>query len=136
MASGDEAALLDLRLAEFDVLLGNRIVLLHDQLLGHGARILLGHIIEAGVGARHELDLDGGGPGHFEPLWRIWPDPTGQAPKVKENGAKSIPLIPAKAGIQSNKLGQAYLALDSRFRGNERSGLYSSARTKRLFSMR
>src|SRR3954454_14425945 len=67
MASGDEAALLDLRLAEFDVLLGDRIVLLHDQLLGHGARILLGHVIKAGVGARHELDLDGGGPGHFEP---------------------------------------------------------------------
>src|SRR6185503_21319145 len=60
--------LLDLGLAEFDVLLGDRIVLLHDQLLGHGARILLGHVVEAGVGARHELDLDGGRFGHREPL--------------------------------------------------------------------
>src|SRR5258708_21307471 len=97
----DAAALLDLRLTEFDVLLGDRIVLLHDQLLGHGARILLGHVIKAGVGARHELDLDGGGPGHFEPLWRIWPDPTGQAPKVKENGAKLIRSSPRKRGSRA-----------------------------------
>src|SRR5260370_41370459 len=95
LSAGTLARLLDLRLTEFDVLLGDRIVFLHDQLLGHGARILLGHVIKAGVGARHELDLDGGGPGHFEPLCGISPDPTGQAPKVKENGAKSIPLIPA-----------------------------------------
>jgi hypothetical protein len=32
----------------------------------------------------------------------------------------STPLIPAKAGIQGATLGPAYLALDSRFRGNER----------------
>jgi hypothetical protein len=32
----------------------------------------------------------------------------------------SIPLIPAKAGIQGTTLGPAYWALDSRLRGNER----------------
>jgi hypothetical protein len=32
----------------------------------------------------------------------------------------SIPLIPAKAGIQGNIPGPAYWALDSRVRGNER----------------
>src|SRR5581483_7302213 len=58
--------LLDLRLAEFDVLLGDRVILLLDQLVGHGARVLLGHVVEAGVGARHELDLDAGGLGHGE----------------------------------------------------------------------
>src|SRR3954469_125140 len=56
--------LLDFRLAEFYVLLGDRIILLHDQLVDHGARILPGHIVEAGVGARNELDLDGGRFGH------------------------------------------------------------------------
>src|SRR5882724_6597619 len=80
-ARRDEAALLDLRLAEFDVLLGDRIVLLHDQLLGHGARILLGHVIKAGVGTRHELDLDGGGPGHFEPLSENLAGPYRPSPK-------------------------------------------------------
>jgi hypothetical protein len=32
-----------------------------------------------------------------------------------------IPLVPAKAGTQGDMLGPAYLALDSRLRGNERS---------------
>src|SRR5262245_789403 len=45
-------ALLDLRFAKLDVLLGDRIVFLLGEFLGHGARILFGHVIEAGVGAR------------------------------------------------------------------------------------
>src|SRR5262249_8830873 len=61
------ARLLDPGFAEFHVLLRDRIVFLLHQLGGHGARILLGHVIEAGVGARHELDLDGGGLGHDGP---------------------------------------------------------------------
>jgi hypothetical protein len=42
--------LLDFALAELDVLLGDRIVFLLHQLVGHGARILARHIIKAGVG--------------------------------------------------------------------------------------
>src|ERR1043165_8665525 len=63
--------LLDLRLAELDVLLGDRIVLLLRQLVRHGARVLARHVIEAGVGARDELHLDRGGLGHFEPLFEF-----------------------------------------------------------------
>src|SRR5882757_1600319 len=36
------------------------IILLEAELLGLGARVLLGHIEEAGVGRADELDLDGG----------------------------------------------------------------------------
>jgi hypothetical protein len=50
--------LLDLGFAKFDVLLGDRIVFLLDQFIGHGARILSRHVIEAGVRAGHELDFD------------------------------------------------------------------------------
>src|SRR5215472_14310728 len=56
--------LLDLALAELDVLLRSGIVFLLHQLLGLRARVLLGDIVEAGVGARHELDFDGRGLGH------------------------------------------------------------------------
>src|SRR6202161_221375 len=56
--------LLDLGFAELDVLLGDRIVLLLNELVGHGARVLARHIVKAGVGAGHELDLDVGGLGH------------------------------------------------------------------------
>src|SRR3954467_13638560 len=56
-----ERRLLDFRLAELDVLLGDRVVLLLHELVGHGARVLARHVIEAGVGARHELHFDGGG---------------------------------------------------------------------------
>ncbi len=44
-------SLLDLRFAELDVLLRDRIVLLLDELVGHRARVLLGDVIEAGVRA-------------------------------------------------------------------------------------
>ncbi|AHY49955.1 hypothetical protein BJS_02795 [Bradyrhizobium japonicum SEMIA 5079] len=60
--------LLDLGFAEFDVLARDRIVLLLDQLVGHGARILLGDVVEAGVGRGHELDLDGDRFGHVQNL--------------------------------------------------------------------
>src|ERR1700741_2895637 len=42
---------LDLGFAELDVLLGDRIVFLLDELVGHGARIFPRHIVEAGIGA-------------------------------------------------------------------------------------
>ena len=61
LRSGLEApALLDLGFAEFDVLLRHRIVFLHHQLIGHGARILARDVIEAGIGAGNQLDLDRG----------------------------------------------------------------------------
>src|ERR1041384_3131830 len=60
--------LLDLRLAELDVLLGDGVIFLHHQLVRHGARVLARHVVEAGVGARDELHLDRGGLGHWEPL--------------------------------------------------------------------
>src|SRR5262249_57685630 len=65
-ASG-EARSLDLGFAEFDVLLGDRIVFLLHQLVGHGARILARHVIEAGVGAGNHLHFDGGPFRHAEP---------------------------------------------------------------------
>jgi len=51
--------LLDLRFLELDVLARDRVVLLLDQLVGHGARVLLGDVIEAGIRRGNELDLDG-----------------------------------------------------------------------------
>src|SRR6266481_2631565 len=60
--------LLDFGLAEFDVLARDRVVLLLDQLVGHGARILLGDVIEAGVRRGNELDLDGDRFGHIQDL--------------------------------------------------------------------
>src|SRR5581483_4450486 len=56
--------LLDLCFLELDVLARDRVILLLDQLVGHGARILLGDVVEAGVGRGHELDLDGDRFGH------------------------------------------------------------------------
>src|SRR5258708_3708999 len=72
----------------------NRIVLLLDHLVGHGARVLLGDVVEAGVGRRHELDLDGDRFGHcLKPRKRelgtgqtgpgFERQPTGSRPKVK-----------------------------------------------------
>jgi hypothetical protein len=56
--------LLDLGFAKFDVLLGDRIVFLLDQFIGHGARILARHVIKTSVCAGHELDLNRGVLGH------------------------------------------------------------------------
>src|ERR1700722_14697181 len=65
---------LDLGFAEFDVLLGDGIVFLLHQLVGHGARILARYIIEAGVGAGDQLDLDIGGFGHGRTSVRVLAD--------------------------------------------------------------
>src|SRR5262245_24111373 len=73
------AILLDLGFTEFDVLARDRVVLLLDELVGHGARILLGDVIEAGIRGGNELDLDGDRFGHGGSLkyWEIWRRPTG-----------------------------------------------------------
>src|SRR4051812_49974898 len=46
----------------------DRVVLLLDQLVGHGARVLLGDVVEAGVRGGNELDLDGDRFGHVQNL--------------------------------------------------------------------
>ena len=53
------SSLLDLRFLEFDMLLGDRIVLGLGHLVGHGAAVLRGDVEEAGVSRRQQLDLDG-----------------------------------------------------------------------------
>src|SRR5690242_10717727 len=63
--SRGEAILLDLAFLELDMLAHDRIVLLQHQLFRLGARVLLGHVEEAGVGRRVEADLDGGRLGHW-----------------------------------------------------------------------
>src|SRR4029450_5462646 len=62
------ATLLDLRFLELDVFARDRIILLLDQLVGHGARVLLGEVIEAGIRRGNELDLDGDRFGHVQNL--------------------------------------------------------------------
>src|SRR5262249_48012747 len=62
--------LLDLGLAELDVLFRDRVVLLLHQLVGHGAGVLPGHVVEAGIGAGNQLHFDGGGLRHGEPRSR------------------------------------------------------------------
>src|SRR5688572_3110705 len=56
--------LLNLRFLEVDMLAHDRVVLAHGHLLGLVARVLFGHIEEAGVGGADELDLDGCRLGH------------------------------------------------------------------------
>ena len=60
--------LLDLRFLELDVLARDRVILLLDQLVGHGARVLLGGVVEAGIRRGNELDLDGDRFGHVQNL--------------------------------------------------------------------
>src|SRR5688572_5221297 len=57
--------LFNLRFLEGDVLARHRIVLLELELLGRGARILLGHVVVAGVRRTHQLDQDRVGLRHF-----------------------------------------------------------------------
>src|SRR5262249_25682235 len=59
-----QSALFDLRFLEDHVLARDRVVLLEFELLGLGARVLLGHVEEAGVGAGHHLDQYRGRLGH------------------------------------------------------------------------
>jgi hypothetical protein len=63
-AAGAAWVLLDLAFAEFDVLPGDRIVLLQHHLFGLRARVLLCNVEEAGIRRTDELDLDGGGLRH------------------------------------------------------------------------
>src|SRR4051812_14229206 len=66
------ATSLDLRFLELDVLARDRVILLLDQLVGHGARVLLGDVIEAGIRRGNELDLDGDRFGHVQNLkWGV-----------------------------------------------------------------
>src|SRR5689334_12834572 len=69
----------------------DRVVLLLDELVGHGARILLGDVIEAGVRRGNELDLDGDRFGHDGSLkiGKIWRRPTG--PHLAGNLAANRP---------------------------------------------
>src|SRR5690606_678585 len=93
--SSGRARLLDLGFLEFDVLANDRIVLLECQLFSLGTGVLLGHVEKAGVGRRDELDLDGGGLGHFGSPSQterrrigsagIWAQPTDLRPVVKRN---------------------------------------------------
>ena len=59
--------LFDLTFAKLDMLLGDRIVFLLHQLVGHGARVLSGDIIETRIRAGDQLYFDGGGLGHGKP---------------------------------------------------------------------
>ena len=76
---------LDLGFLELDVLAHDRIIFAEAQLLGLGARILLGDIEEAGIGGADELDLDGGRLGHD-------PEPSGNPMSLEKNKAASPPL--------------------------------------------
>jgi hypothetical protein len=57
-------ALLDLIFAKFDVFLGDRVVFLLHQFVGHGARILPRHIIKTGIRTGYEFDFYRGVLGH------------------------------------------------------------------------
>lgn len=50
--------LFDLAFLEFDMLAHDGVILVHDQLFGLGAGILLGDIEEAGIRGRVHADLD------------------------------------------------------------------------------
>src|SRR4051812_35636355 len=58
------AGLLDLRFLEIHVLPHDGIIFPEAHLLGRVARILLGHVVKAGVSRADELDLDRGRLGH------------------------------------------------------------------------
>src|SRR6476661_4004208 len=85
--------LLDLRFLELDVLARDRVVLLLDQLVGHGARVLHGDVIEAGIRRGNELDLDGDRFGHVQNLWigefRRWPNRPAFARNLASDRPKS-----------------------------------------------
>src|SRR3546814_12779819 len=75
----------------------DRVIFAERQLLGLGARVLLGHIEEAGVSRADELDLDGGRLGHC-------PRPSNtEMPKTKKAASPPLalrglcPMPPAKS---------------------------------------
>src|ERR1700733_11011839 len=91
--------LLDLGFAEFDGLLADRIVFLLDELVGHGARVLARHVVEASVGAGNELDLNIGGLGHGQSSIRGLADNlVGDVRKSRKPG-KRLKLKGVRAGI-------------------------------------
>src|SRR6266481_2249283 len=90
--------LLDLGFAEFNVLLGDRIVFLLYHLLGLGAGILLGDVEIAGIGARQKLDLDHGRLGHRGSPRLSW----GRAPQVARNLATKVKEV--KETVRRNAL--------------------------------
>jgi len=57
-------ALFNLRFAKFDVFLGDRVVFLLHQFVGHGARILPRYVIKTGIRAGYEFDFYRGVFGH------------------------------------------------------------------------
>src|ERR1700674_1411761 len=77
-------ALLDLRFLEVDVPARDRIVFPLGELVGHGARVLLGDVIEPGARARNELDLQGDGLGHGEVLFGSGGKLAGEARKSRK----------------------------------------------------
>ena len=92
------------------MLLRNRIVLLLYELVGHGARVFLRNVIEAGVGAGNQLDLDGDRFGHVrtsnvgigskpKATARIWRQPSFEPPKVKDLGLVFTAEMPVNSGF-------------------------------------
>jgi hypothetical protein len=63
-----ETRLLDLGFLERHMLAHDGIILVEFKLLRRGARILLGHVVEAGISAADQLDLNGICLGHDSPL--------------------------------------------------------------------
>src|SRR5229473_3997845 len=90
--------LLDLGFAEFNVLLGDRIVFLLYHFLGLGAGILLRDVEIAGIGARQQLDLDHGRLGHRGSPRLSW----GQAPRIARNLATKVKEV--KETVRRNAL--------------------------------
>src|SRR6516164_9723454 len=83
-----QAGLFDFGFAKFDVLLGDRIVFLLDQFVGHRARILARHIVKAGVRAGHELDFDRRILGHVILRYcRVWRNLVSKLPLSRKRRA-------------------------------------------------
>src|SRR6266446_8757166 len=91
LIEASKSGLLDLGFLEHDVLARHRVVLLERELLGLGARILLGDIEEAGVGAGDHLDQDRGRLGH------------GLCPYARQGECAGGRKLVAAAGLSSTR---------------------------------
>src|SRR5690606_31186319 len=58
LAESCDRSLFDLGFLELDMLAHHRVVFAERELFGRGPGVLLGDVIEAGVGGRNQLDLD------------------------------------------------------------------------------
>src|SRR4051794_5916200 len=96
---------LDLGFLELDVLARARVVFAEGHLLGGVARILLGHVEEAGVGGAVELDLDRGRLGH---------DSLSNSGFVQKIKAAPPPLICAPPSAAKRRRCQGRAALTKR----------------------